>query len=131
MRSVLGLVFGLAACNSILGIRDVHVNEGVDAPTTSADEPPTTSDVHGTAMWTLYDGPGSTETTPRDLSMETFAAYVPDGHGGFHVIEGGPGTTSGTFTIPQVPEGGYYLAVRDPYVGVPAFYYTTSYALDL
>jgi len=57
---------------------------------------------------------------------------VPDGQGGFQIING-QGTTNGTFHIPQVPAGPYYLLFIAPYNGLtyPAFYYTSSHAPDM
>jgi hypothetical protein len=46
-------------------------------------------------------------TIPVDLSTQIVAAYAPNGSGGYNVIAG-TGTSTGTFTVNQVP-GGFYL----------------------
>jgi hypothetical protein len=46
-------------------------------------------------------------TVPVDLSSQPVAAYVPNGSGGYNLIAG-TGTSTGTFTINQIP-GGFYL----------------------
>lgn len=129
MRLALMGMVGLAcACNSILGIGDVKPGAGsADAaltPDAGVDAAPP-SDVNGTSISTYYLSPTTTGTKPEDLSAAPIAAYVPDGQGGFQVINGS-GTADGHFTIPNVPAGGYYLAF-----GGPAFYYTTSHTLDM
>ncbi len=126
------LAGGLCGCNAILGIGEVHSNAGaVDAPPGAADASVAVdagpSDVNGTAIDTYVNGPTTTQTAPEDLSGETLQAYVPDGKGGFVTIAG-TGKSDGTFTIPQVPAGPYYLVLG---AAPPSYYVTTSRTPDL
>jgi hypothetical protein len=52
---------------------------------------------------------------PVDLSTITIAALVPNGSGGYNVLAG-TGTSSGTFSIPNVPSGFYLLQIGAVYV---------------
>lgn len=49
-----------------------------------------------------------TSTVPEDLSAATYRILAPDGQGGYTTLTGA-GTASGTFAIPNVPPGAYYL----------------------
>jgi hypothetical protein len=124
----------MAGCNSILGIGDVHPGGGADAPAAPdamVDASPPT-DVNGTAIDT-YVGTSATNTMlAEDLTGYTIAAYLPDGQGGFQIINGN-GTKDGHFTIPQVPAGGYYLLFTPPANGFnnTAFFYTTTHTPDM
>ena len=64
-------------------------------------------DPTGTVSGTEIDHFLSGATVPEDLSAQTVAAYVLNGSGGYSMIVG-TGTSTGTFTINQVP-GGFYL----------------------
>jgi cysteine-rich repeat protein len=68
----------------------------------------------------------------EDLSIYTFAAYVPDTNEatGFRIING-TGNAQGQLTIPNVPMGPYYLRVLLSGTSAPIFYYTDDRALDL
>jgi len=61
-----------------------------------------TRTVTGTQIGHYKNGP-----KPTDLSVVTVAAYVPSGSG--YTMISGSGTSSGTFTIPNVPAGFYLL----------------------
>jgi len=67
---------------------------------------------------------------PQDYSAATIEALVPDGAGGFTAIDG-TGRADGTFAIPGVPSGPYYLRVPDPAGAVPAFLVTDASTVDL
>lgn len=54
-------------------------------------------------------------TVPEDLSNAGVSAYVPDGLGGYNVIQG-TGTSAGTFTINNVPGGFYLLSIGNLYL---------------
>ncbi len=54
-------------------------------------------------------------SVPVDLSSTTITALVPNGHGGYNVVPG-TGTSSGTFSIPNVPSGFYLLQIGATYV---------------
>lgn len=69
-----------------------------------------TRTVSGTRIIHYKDGP-----VPVDLSVIPVAANVPDGSGGYTVLPG-TGTSSGTFTIPNVPAGFYLLQIGRLYL---------------
>ena len=127
MRLVWGVaLFALTACNAILGIGDIRV-AGDDAG--NPDTPP--SDVQGTAIDVFYTSPTTTEMVPEDLSTFVLQAYIPDGSAaGFRVVDV-TGHKDGTFTIPSVPAGRYYLLVLAPGAPIARFFETTSHTLDL
>ncbi|HTS36292.1 MAG TPA: hypothetical protein VMH04_11500 [Candidatus Solibacter sp.] len=83
-----------------------------------------------TVMWAQPDHPGVVPTrtvtgtrighykdgaVPVDLSIRTIAALVPGATGGYNVITG-TGTTSGTFSISNVPFGYYLLQLGGRYL---------------
>ena len=72
--------------------------------------PDSTRTVSGTRIFHYKNGP-----VPVDLSVVQVAAYVPNGSGGYNVITGS-GTSSGTFTIPNVPTGFYLLQLGRTYL---------------
>lgn len=61
---------------------------------------------------------------PRDLSGVTIAALVPDGQGGYE-SRPGAGLADGTFRVPDVPDGPYYLHFDTIYL------WTRARTLDL
>lgn len=132
----IGLVLApcfLAGCNALLGISNVTPSDLHDA-TLAADGPPSADahlgDVNGNATDQLVNSPTTTQSMPEDLTSETLQAYVPDGQGGFQIIDG-KGRADGTFAIPNVPETGYYLLDIPQGRSLATFYYTTSRAPDL
>jgi hypothetical protein len=72
--------------------------------------PPSTRTVSGTRIIHYKNGP-----VPVDLSQRTIAALIPSGSGGYNVLPG-TGTSSGTFSIPNVPAGSYLLQIGANYV---------------
>jgi len=71
--------------------------------------------IRGSAGTTYVDiSSGQATTVPVDLSSSTVQALVPNGNGGSTVYPG-QGTASGTFTIPNVPAGTYYLQAWNRY----------------
>jgi cysteine-rich repeat protein len=134
MRARFFLLATLAACS----VSEKHPsgNGGIDAGddggmSIDADE----RHVTGTSMLTHYTRAGdsvATTTAPEDLSIYSFAAYVPDtGEAtGFRIING-TGSTTGTLMIPDVPMGPYYLRVLLSGTSAPTFYYTDDRSLDL
>jgi hypothetical protein len=72
--------------------------------------PPSTRTVSGTRIGHFKNGP-----VPVDLSTTTIAALVPNGSGGYNVLPG-TGTSSGKFSIPNVPTGLYLLQIGAQYV---------------
>ncbi len=73
-------------------------------------QPSSTRTVSGTRIGHFKNGP-----VPVDLSTTTIAALVPNGSGGYNVLAG-TGTSSGTFSIPNVPTGLYLLQIGTDYV---------------
>jgi len=71
--------------------------------------PPSTRTVTGTQIGHYKNGP-----FPTDLSAVPVAAYVPTG-GTYNVINGS-GTSSGTFTISNVPTGFYLLQLGSDFL---------------
>lgn len=65
--------------------------------------------INGTAS-TKYYARGGPRLAPFDLSGTTVKAYVPGADGSFTEIAG-TGHADGTFSIPQVPSGNYWLAL--------------------
>jgi hypothetical protein len=72
--------------------------------------PSSTRTVSGTEIVHYKNGP-----VPVDLSTTTIAALVPNGSGGYNVLTGS-GTSSGTFSIPNVPTGFYLLQIGASFV---------------
>src|ERR1019366_5696963 len=68
----------------------------------SGEELPATRTVTGTRIGHYTNG-----AVPVDLSAMTIAAYIPSGSG--YTVITGTGTSSGTFTIANVPTGFYLL----------------------
>lgn len=122
MRMAWGVVLvALTACNAIFGRGDLRVGDDPDAP----------GDVQGTAIDVHYTSPTTTASAPEDLSRWTLQAYIPDGSpGGFRVVDV-DGRVDGTFTIPSVPAGPYYLLARLPGASLLRFFQTASHSLDL
>jgi len=88
------------------------------------------SDVHGVAIDLHVSSPTTVTPVPENLSAFVVQAYVPDDvPGGYRVIDGD--TSAGSFTIPAVPAGSFYLLVVAPGDPVPHFYQTASHAIDL
>jgi len=72
--------------------------------------PPSTRTVSGTEIGHYTNG-----TLPVDLSTSTVGAFAPNGAGGYTFLPGS-GTSSGTFSIPNVPTGFYLLQVGALYL---------------
>ncbi len=72
--------------------------------------PSSTRTVTGTEIVHYKNAP-----VPVDLSATTIAAFVPNGSRGYTSLTG-TGTSSGTFTIPNVPGGFYLLQIGTNYV---------------
>lgn len=66
--------------------------------------------VSGTRVLHYKDGP-----VPVDLSTRTIAALVPNVMGGYWTLPGS-GTSTGTFSIPNVPYGYYFLQLGGRYL---------------
>ena len=88
----------------------------------------TAQNVTGTSI-TTYVLDTSTTTKPSDLSQVTIAALVPISTGGFTTITG-QGKADGTFSIPNVPMGTYYLQLSDGFV-TNSYTVTSARVLDL
>jgi len=71
---------------------------------------PSTRTVSGTEIVHYKNGP-----LPTDLSTATVGAFVPNGAGGYTFLAG-TGTSSGTFSIPNVPSGFYLLQLGALYL---------------
>ena len=91
---------------------------GPDAPGDPDASPPLdstpTAPVNGMAIDTFLTAQGPVKV-PRDLSMAMIAALVPAADGSFTTLPG-TGTAQGTFTIPDVPEGPYYLSLNGRFI---------------
>jgi hypothetical protein len=74
-------------------------------------QPPRT--VHITAIDTYTLENGTATNVVENLSEASFAALAPDGHGGFITFTG-TGTAQGTYDIPNVPAGYFYLSFTGP-----------------
>ena len=71
--------------------------------------------VHGSQINTYATDAGDVQQ-PDDASQMTIAAMFPDGNGGFST-RNGAGAGDGTYSIPSVAGGKYWLAVdTSPYV---------------
>lgn len=126
MHGARGMVIVLAmACGSKASVPDATAPPDTGQST----DPPST--IHGTAIDTRYESPSETSPTPVDLSAYMLQAYsADDGTTGFRITEG-RGEANGTFSIPEVPAGPYYLLVRVPGDPVAHFYWTSSRVIDL
>jgi hypothetical protein len=71
---------------------------------------PTTRTVSGTRIGHYKNGP-----VPVDLSTTTIGAFAPNGAGGYTFLSG-TGTSTGTFTIANVPSGFYLLQLGGLYL---------------
>jgi hypothetical protein len=80
-------------------------------------------EVTGTGINTYITDSGPV-SSPFDLSTVNIAALVLNGQGGFTSYPG-QGTTTGTFQVPNVPAGTYYLQVGQDYL------VTTARTIDL
>jgi hypothetical protein len=83
------------------------------------------TDVTGTAIDTFISDVGRTDA-PEDLSAQTIVALVPYGPPGCFTTFPGVGRADGTFTIPGVPSGLYYLGYR-----LGSFLVTSARTVDL
>jgi hypothetical protein len=72
--------------------------------------PPSTRTVSGTEIGRYKNGP-----VPVDLSTTTIGAFTPNGAGGYTFLTGS-GTSGGTFTIANVPNGFYLLQLGAHYL---------------
>lgn len=86
----------------------VHFSEAYVGP------PANTRTVSGSQIVT-YLAPTIVRNVPRDLSTAAVAALSPLGDGGYDVLPG-TGLANGTFEIPNVPNGTYYLRIGNHYV---------------
>jgi hypothetical protein len=80
-----------------------------DEPNQSS-QAPSSRTVSGTEIGHYKNGPA-----PVDLSATTIAAFTPNGAGGYTFLPGS-GTSSGTFTIANVPSGFYLLQLGGAYL---------------
>jgi hypothetical protein len=85
-----------------------HHHQLIDAGTFGP--PPSTRTVSGNEIGHYKNGP-----VPVDLSTSTIAAFAPNGAGGYTFFPGS-GTSSGTFTIANVPSGFYLLQLGGTYL---------------
>lgn len=103
--------------------------DAVQADAAPPDAPPGTP-VNGTMIVHHVDvAAGATVDQPTDLSAHELSALIPDGEGGF-AERTGSGAADGTFSIPDVPDGDYYLRVLTP-GGAPYYLVTSSHTIDL
>jgi hypothetical protein len=77
------------------------------------DAAPFDDTIHGSGTLTTASDTGVTQG-PRDFSKSTIAALIPNGAGGF-LTSPGTGASDGTFSIPAVPRGPYYLRLGQGY----------------
>jgi hypothetical protein len=98
----LGVLLGMLSCGGAQGSPSANLNNSSSDPSGNA-----TGNVTGVTN-TIYVNSNGTQVIPQDLSSTTIAAYIPNGSGGFTKITG-TGTANGTFTVPLVPNGKYWL----------------------
>ncbi len=131
-----------AACNQILGIKDISGGSSVDASSADAamdaspfDCPKAAADeVIGCAVVTHVRADGTTFQTKKDLSTFDVAAYVTDASSpsGFRIINGTTG--DGILHVENVdPGASFFLRVHDPSTtsSWPHYFYTDKRDLDL
>lgn len=85
--------------------------------------------IRGSQIDTYWGANGST-TNADDLSGYTFSALVPNADGTYTNIAG-TGNSDGTFTIPGVPAGNYWLTYNDPWNDGPWSFWTNSSTFDI
>lgn len=117
IRVAIAMTFALAGCGG---------GDGGDGSPPDAGLPRA---VTGSRLIQRITGTGVV-TTPVNLSTAEIAALVPDGQGGF-AIHPGTGTAEGTFSIPDVPAGRYYLKYRPSPQSIPSFVVTEASEIDL
>src|SRR5262245_38144371 len=112
--SLAAALIGLGACNSILGIGDVHPTAGADAPVNPdamIDAAPPTclvpppGSVIGCWHVTYVKADRSQIVVGKDLTRLAIKALVPDPGGGFHGVDAVSATADGVFRIDQIPDG--------------------------
>jgi hypothetical protein len=81
--------------------------------------------IYGSYIDTYWNQAGTTAQSINDLSGSAFSALVPNGDGTFTTIAGSGGS-GGTFTIPGVPSGYYWLVYN-----YDSYYWTNSSTFDL
>lgn len=97
--------------------------DGAIAPDAAPDAVVSRSAVTGSRLITYLTDTGEV-VEPESLAGATIEAILPDGAGGFTVIPG-VGAADGSFEIPDVPEGAYYLHLGTNWI------HTTSHTVDL
>ena len=114
---------GAAIVGGKVELEIVHFSEGFVATGSGV------RSVNGSRIVSWTSAGGGVQNIPADLTTATLRALVPDGAGGFTTIEG-TGHTDGTFEIPDVPNGGYWLQLDDQYVFTTATTIDLGYALN-
>jgi hypothetical protein len=92
---------------------------------------PTVRNISGSCIDNNWTASGKTQI-PEDLTGSTFAALIPQPDGTMQVIGPVPGTSTGTFTIPGVPTGYYWLALNysGTYNASQTAFWTSSSTFD-
>lgn len=103
------ITLGYFSANTNTGVSPISTSSGIDNWSVSVAP---FMDVSGTNITGFYSISGAFSSAPTDLSTTTIAAYVPNGVGGFSSIPG-IGKSDGTFSIPHVPAGYYWLQLGD------------------
>lgn len=85
--------------------------------------------VRGTQIATYWSN-GTPTQVPADLSLMALKALVPDGNGGY-VTCAGQGASDGTFSIPNVPAGYYWLLSQSMTASASTYYWSNSNDIDL
>jgi hypothetical protein len=80
--------------------------------------------IQGSQVQSYIVESGAVSNKPVDLTSAQIAAYVPTGSTYLAPLPG-TGLADGSFTIPNVPAGGFYIKLND------AFYWTTQNTIDL
>jgi hypothetical protein len=88
--------------------------DGAVEPDAPPDAPPPMPRVMGSALDTFATAAGDVKV-PRDLSAAMISALVSKGDGTFTTFPGS-GTAMGTFEIPGVPDGPYYLGIEGRFI---------------
>jgi hypothetical protein len=100
----------------------VHFGEGYLGPAT------TTRTVTG-AQVIEWMSASAFELVPNDLSAIDVEALLEDGSGGYTTLAG-TGHADGTFEIPDVPDGPYWLRIPDRFVNI-TYVRTSASAVDV
>jgi hypothetical protein len=106
------ITFGYFSANTNTGVPPITTSSGIDNWSVNVSP---FMNVSGSNITGFYSVTGAFSSAPTDLSTTTISALVPNGMGGFTTIAGA-GKADGTFSIPSVPAGYYWLQLGNQWL---------------